>query len=237
MEGVQAVVKIFRQSQVTGKIPLQVFDRREGVNNVRFDEYAELDASIAAELVVRAKSTHFAPGPPQYPQAPNYNAPQYGQPPPQHMNPQQAQNPSGPPNLANLITSMDGPALQKLLATMQQNPRTPQTPQSAQTSHTSDLASLLGNFTRQQPQQQGGYPYSSTPQQTHHPQQHQRQQSLYGAAAAAPANQAFAQNPALASILANAGNGAMQQGTGSHAQSGGQQNVQNIMEQLANLRR
>lgn len=37
IEGVQAVVKIFRQSQVTGKIPLQVFDRRGGVDNVRFE--------------------------------------------------------------------------------------------------------------------------------------------------------------------------------------------------------
>lgn len=37
LEGVQAVVKIFRQSQVTGKIPLQVFDRSGGVDNIRFD--------------------------------------------------------------------------------------------------------------------------------------------------------------------------------------------------------
>lgn len=37
IEGVQAVVKIFRQSQVTGKIPLQVFDRRAGADNVRFE--------------------------------------------------------------------------------------------------------------------------------------------------------------------------------------------------------
>lgn len=37
LEGVQAVVKIFRQSQVTGKIPLQVFDRSGGVDSIRFD--------------------------------------------------------------------------------------------------------------------------------------------------------------------------------------------------------
>lgn len=37
IEGVQAVVKIFRQAQVTGKIPLQVFDRRGGVDNVKFE--------------------------------------------------------------------------------------------------------------------------------------------------------------------------------------------------------
>ena len=37
IEGVQAVVKIHRRSQVTGKIPLQVFDRSGGMDNVRFD--------------------------------------------------------------------------------------------------------------------------------------------------------------------------------------------------------
>lgn len=37
IEGVQAVVKIHRRSQVSGKIPLQIFDRSGGMNNVRFD--------------------------------------------------------------------------------------------------------------------------------------------------------------------------------------------------------
>lgn len=37
VEGVQAVVKIFRKSQNTGKIPLQVFNRSLGVNNIQFD--------------------------------------------------------------------------------------------------------------------------------------------------------------------------------------------------------
>ena len=253
LEGVQAVVKIFRQSQVTGKIPLQVFDRRGGIDNVRFEEYDQLDANIAAELVVRAKSTHFAPvaPPQQYPQqASTYNAPQYGQPPlqqmpsqqmpSQQMPPQQAQSiggGGGPPNLANLITSMDGPALQKLLATMQQNPRTPQTPQSSQTPQTPNLASLLGNVARQQPpqQQQGGYPYPPTPQQPHHPQP--QQHPAYSGAGGAPLNQGFGQNPALANMLANAGanQGMPAQGVGGGQGHAGQQqqNVQNIMEQLA----
>jgi hypothetical protein len=43
IEGVQAVVKIFRQSQVTGKIPLQVFDRSGGVDNVRFAGNSDID--------------------------------------------------------------------------------------------------------------------------------------------------------------------------------------------------
>ena len=37
VEGVKAVVKIFRRSQVTGKIPLQVYNRSSGIDNVRFD--------------------------------------------------------------------------------------------------------------------------------------------------------------------------------------------------------
>ncbi len=37
VEGVQAVVKIVRKSQNTGKIPLQVYNRSSGADNVRFD--------------------------------------------------------------------------------------------------------------------------------------------------------------------------------------------------------
>ena len=42
VEGVQAVVKIFRRSQNTGKIPLQVYNRSGGADNVRFDGRADL---------------------------------------------------------------------------------------------------------------------------------------------------------------------------------------------------
>lgn len=37
LEGVQAVTKLRNVHQTTGKIPLQVFDRRDGVDNVRFE--------------------------------------------------------------------------------------------------------------------------------------------------------------------------------------------------------
>lgn len=37
LEGVPAVVKIYRSAQVTGKIPLQVFDRSRGTEDVRFE--------------------------------------------------------------------------------------------------------------------------------------------------------------------------------------------------------
>ena len=37
VEGVQAVVKIYRTSQNAGKIPLQVFNRSLGMHNIQFD--------------------------------------------------------------------------------------------------------------------------------------------------------------------------------------------------------
>lgn len=37
LEGVQAVVKLFRTAQLSGKIPLQLFDRTGGIDNVRFE--------------------------------------------------------------------------------------------------------------------------------------------------------------------------------------------------------
>lgn len=129
-------------------------------------EYENLDANVAAEIAVRAKTTHMAPpAPAPYPQNGMYGGSQYGQ------HPQQipvqtipTQQPQ-PPNIANLITSLDGPALQKLLSQMGTNgqgPQTPQTPQtpyqpqqpSQQPSHSQDLASLLSSVTRQQSSQQ-----------------------------------------------------------------------------------
>ncbi|KAK5001614.1 hypothetical protein LTR28_012452, partial [Elasticomyces elasticus] len=63
IEGVAAVVRLTRSSEATAKIPLQIFDRGAGVDNVRYEEYNELDPGIAAELVIRARQTHAAPPP------------------------------------------------------------------------------------------------------------------------------------------------------------------------------
>ncbi|KAL8650088.1 MAG: hypothetical protein Q9226_005294 [Calogaya cf. arnoldii] len=232
LEGVQAVVKILRQSQVTGKIPLQVFDYSAGVDNVRFEEYNELDAHIAAELVVRAKASRLAPPTIQQPMNPSYGVPQYR--PPQPMPPQQ---PQPPPNIANLITSLDGPALQKLLGAMAQSPQSPQTPQQGQPPpQFSDLSSFLGGNHQQQQLPQGYSQFSQggSLQQNHQP----PPPSPYGPA---PNEQSFANNPALASLLANVGANnrppaqrqgmpAMHQGQPEQQQ---QQHVQSIMEQLS----
>jgi len=200
-------------------------------------EYEELDANVAAELVVRAKGTHMAP---QQNSGPSYPGPQYGQYPqqgPLQHQPQQQAPPAGAPNIANLITSLDGAALQKLLGAMSQNPQTPQTTQHPyqqnhqphqpqQPQQQPDLAALLNSVNRQQPPQQG-YPYGA---------QQPPQQQQYNAQAV---NQAFANNPTLASLLGNAANRAPQPAMPQqqqHYQPSQQHNVQNLMDQLNRYR-
>lgn len=198
-------------------------------------EYEELDANIAAELVVRAKSTHMAP---QQNPGPPYPGPQYSQYPQQgslQHQPQQQAPPAGAPDFAKLITSLDGSTLQKLLDAMGQNPQAPQTPQNPyqqsqqpqQPQQPPDLAALMNSVNRQQPAQQG-YPYSA---------QQPPQQQQYNAQAM---NQAFTNNPNLASLLGTAANRgpqpAMPQQQQQHFQPTQQHNVQNIIDQLGRYR-
>jgi nuclear polyadenylated RNA-binding protein 3 len=145
VEGVIAVVKLKRQNQDIGKISLQIFDRRNGVANVTFEEYDGLEPNIAVELVLRAKSTSSAPANQQFyggyagtPQQGygNYNGaygssvPAYGQPQPAAAYPTYAQQPAQsvttgvPPHLQSLVTNLDRNNLQSLLSNMN-------TPQSA----------------------------------------------------------------------------------------------------------
>ncbi|KAK8221848.1 nuclear polyadenylated RNA-binding protein 3 [Zalaria obscura] len=142
VEGVTAVVRLTKNNQNTAKIPLQVFDRRNGAD-VRFEEYDGLEPHVAAELVIRGKANN-APQLPSYGYGYGGSAPSTAMPP--AAMPPQAQQ---PPNLSNLITSLDPMGLQKLLGVMQ----TPATPQSAgqqaamlpsaSTALTPDLAKML----------------------------------------------------------------------------------------------
>ena len=158
VEGVQAIVRLDRSSRNTGRIPIQVFDRSAGASNVRFDgksylcclqyakitDYDNLDANTAAELVVRAKAKEAAAVPqitPQYSATPSWAPPQqYGTAALQQALAQQ-------PNIANLISSLDGPGLQNLLSAMQQ-PGANSAPQ-PQASTQADIQALLGNLGRQ----------------------------------------------------------------------------------------
>lgn len=128
VEGVTAIVDLDRRCQATAKIPLQVFDRSGGSNNVRFEIYRDLDPNIAIELVLRAKSRN-APAPQvpgygdsHYPQPYGTPQPPYGSapafPPPHTPTPPAAGRPAAS-ELAGIVNSLDNATLQKVLATLQ----------------------------------------------------------------------------------------------------------------------
>ncbi|EEH08964.1 conserved hypothetical protein [Histoplasma capsulatum G186AR] len=155
IEGVQAIVKLSRSNQYSGKIPLQVFDRTGGIDNVKFNEYSELELNVAADVVLHATTIH--PG-----STSKYTTTQMPE-----ISQLQASSKVPPPlksnnNITNLISSLDSTALQSLLRALQQNP-SPQnsaqltscTLQAAQQHYTpqgnpTDLASILSSFSRQQ---------------------------------------------------------------------------------------
>ncbi|KAL2072156.1 hypothetical protein VTL71DRAFT_11499 [Oculimacula yallundae] len=174
IEGVHAVSKLDMRAQNDSKIPLQVFDRQGGANNVRFDEYQDLDPKIAAELVLRAKHT-----PPQVQQPQAYTQPQYApvQPPYQQQAPV--------PDLASLVGQLDNATLQKLLSSFQ--PQQQHNGHAVAANSSVDLAGLLGSLAPQQPppQQQSYQP----------PPQVQAPMDPYAS---------LANNPALAALLGNA---------------------------------
>lgn len=152
LEGVLAVAQLTRRSQDTSKIPLQVFDRTGGANNVRFDEYQDLEPKIAAELVLRAKKT-------QVPQA----ALTYAQPQLPTQQTYQTPTTTAPaPNLANLVGQLDNATLQKILGTLNAAAPAPQVTPSA--NPPLDLAGILGGLVQQQPQPQQHTVYQSQAQ-------------------------------------------------------------------------
>ncbi|PIG88268.1 arginine/serine-rich splicing factor [Aspergillus arachidicola] len=151
-EGVLAVVRLARPNQFSRKIPLQVFDRSGGADNVRFNEYPDVEPNIAAEIVFHAQSVQRGAPPTPFPPNPAFGVPPLAAPPmPQAPLPAL----SNPPNIANLITSLDGPTLQSLLGALQQRQSAVPTAQQpfATTVSTpnagADLASLLSAATRQ----------------------------------------------------------------------------------------
>jgi nuclear polyadenylated RNA-binding protein 3 len=207
MEGVVAVVKLTRKAQETSRIPLQVFDRTRGADNVRFDEYENLEPRIAAELVIREKQKQLA--------APAPVALTYGQ-----LTGQQYGAPAtqATPNLGSIVGQLDNATLQKLLGTLNAPIQSPtsqqQNPVAAQSNSQIDLAGILGGLMGKpvQPQQQ---------QQQYLPQQ-QNQYPPQGP------------TPNLGALLGAAGLGQSQAQAQGGAQSAEQ--VQNIMAQLARFR-
>ena len=244
VEGVLAVVRLSRPNQFSRKIPLQMFDRSSGPDNVRFSgallrnplpvescdanvyldtDYPEVDPNIAAEVMFH-QAQAMQRGVPPASFVPN---PAFGVPPVPPVTLPQPGLPAGlptltnPPNIANLISGLDGPSLQSLLSALQQRPGPSSQPVSATQSPFSspnppppaDLASLLTNATRpppippHPPQHIPHHP----PFNIHHP------------------NPPVVSDPNLLSLLAK--------GLGGHPQPQGQppvgSNVQNLMNQLA----
>ncbi|BCS03412.1 putative RNA-binding protein (Nab3) [Aspergillus luchuensis] len=213
-EGVLAVVRLSRPSQFSRKIPLQVFDRSGGADNVRSNEYPDVEPSIAAEIVFHAQSVQRGAPPAPFPPNPAFGVPPL--PAPAATVPPQAPLPTvaNQPNIANLITSLDGPTLQSLLGVLQQRPPAVPTAQqpfpSASTPHgAADLASLLNAATRQ--------PVAANPQQPLAPPPFPLQ---------AP-NAPLVSDPNLISLLAKGLGGQQPQN-----QAAVGPHVQNIMNQL-----
>jgi nuclear polyadenylated RNA-binding protein 3 len=134
LEGVLAVSQLDMRSQNSSKIPLQVFDRQAGADNVRFDEYQDLEPKIAAELVLRAKMASVPQGHPTY--DPGFSTGQA------HHHPPPTQ--PAVANLANLVGQLDNATLQKLLGSISA-PQQQNAPVATANSGI-DLAGLLGGL-------------------------------------------------------------------------------------------
>ncbi|KAF7713050.1 Uncharacterized protein PECH_002177 [Penicillium ucsense] len=172
VEGVLAVVRLSRSNQFSRKIPLQIFDRSAGPEHVRFTDYPELDPSIAAEVMFhQAQAMQRGPAAPFAPHPAFGAAPlPLGLPPP---------SVAALPNahMANLISTLDGPALHSLLSALQQRPGPQSNPVSATQSpfaspnppSPADLATLLSNTNRAPPMTSLHPPPNLPPQQVPHP--------------------------------------------------------------------
>jgi hypothetical protein len=50
LEGVQALVRLTRAHEMRGKIPLQIFDRRGGADNVKFERMPLPNACVITRM-------------------------------------------------------------------------------------------------------------------------------------------------------------------------------------------
>ena len=108
---------------------------------------------MAAEIVFHAHTTHRGGPPTPFTPATPFGVPPLPPPAPVQQQPMPAL--SNPPNVANMITSLDGSTLQSLLSALQPRPAVPTVqpqpfppPNTPQTTAPADLASLLNTATR-----------------------------------------------------------------------------------------
>lgn len=138
-EGVHGVVDLDLRAQSLGRIPVQAFDRSAGTNNVRFDQYVDLDPGTAAEVILRAKASGPAasygqgyaaaggysnPYGGQHQQVPPHGASYPGvQHPGQYPPLQQQHAPPAAADIASLMGQVDNATLQRLLSSIQGAPQ------------------------------------------------------------------------------------------------------------------
>ena len=181
-------------------------------------DYPEVDPNIAAELLFQQVHQAMQRGGPPASFAPN---PAFGVSAVPTMPVAQSALPTltNPPNIANLISSLDGPSLQTLLSALQQRPSLQSQPVSATQSPfaspnpppPADLATLLTNVAR---------PAAVPPV----PPQHPSFPTFNPQPPAVP----MVSDPNLLSLLAKGLGGQQPQG-----QPAAGANVQNLMNQLA----
>ncbi|KAA8899246.1 hypothetical protein FN846DRAFT_909679 [Sphaerosporella brunnea] len=229
MEGVNAVVFLNRQMQLASTISIQIFDRKDQ-DAASFNQYDNLDPSVAAELVVHSKQQQQQYAAAVAAPAAHYGS--YGAPPamqqpqvPQQQQLAGLQGLASVPGLASLIQGVDAGTLQKILLGLHQQsqPQIQQQPQYQQTQQLNDLASMLAR-----PQQQQ---YGSAPQQP--------QQQAYGSQPP-PQNSAlgaFGGTAGFAALLGQAQQkvAAAQQQQSPTQQSPPQQPVQTQNSQIGNI--
>ena len=129
-----------------------------GTDGGKLTEYPDLDLHVAVEMTVQmhtVRRTGVAPN--YYPPNTNYPVPSLPNQFPQPLPHAQPAMPALPQTnqIANLIQTLDGPALQSLLSTLQQTQSAtqaamPSLPMAPNASNPVDLASLLNNAYRQQ---------------------------------------------------------------------------------------
>ncbi|KAL6253288.1 nuclear polyadenylated RNA-binding protein 3 [Rhinocladiella similis] len=163
IEGVQAVVKLSQSAQYNSKIPLQVFDRSAGASNVNFNEYADLDIPVAADIVLHARQNERGFNQPAQYTAQGYPQAQYNQPAPSQFPPQIPPPFPHPPlqqqppyqygqqapfqgHAQSPVTPTSSASLQQLLANLRQPGEQPDA-QPAQP--TPDISGLFSNVARQ----------------------------------------------------------------------------------------
>lgn len=146
LEGVLVIVRLDAAALASGKISLQIFDRRDGPDNIKFDKFANLDLPTAIALVQQAKQKSQQP---VHSPLPTTFSQVFGGPPAASA---VLQGPlaANPANLSSFLSSVTPEQLSQLLAAMPRSSAA-QTPQPQPAALTPELARLLGTVSTQAP--------------------------------------------------------------------------------------